>query len=76
MDNIQDDFLCDNCANKDFIIIYNFSLFFHKVNFSDDLMYDRVIGERYQCTKCRKTFTKRQIEEGLSELKRKRRNQR
>ena len=75
MDNIQDDFLCDSCANNDFSLIYNFSLNFHKVNFSDDLMYDKIVDERYQCTKCRKTFTKRQIEEGLAELIRKRRKQ-
>ncbi len=72
MGEIQDFFLCDACNNKDFNLVYNFSLRFHTVNFSDDLIYDKLIDERYQCTKCKKTFTKKEIEEGLSELKRRR----
>jgi hypothetical protein len=70
--NFRDYFVCDNCANKAFKCVYNFSLRFHKVNFSEELIYDRLIDETYQCTKCYKTFTKEQIEEGLSELKKKR----
>jgi hypothetical protein len=71
MDSIQGFFVCDNCNNKDFKLVYNFSLLFHGVNFSDDLIYDKIIDERYQCTQCRKTFSKDQIEKGLAELKRK-----
>ncbi len=74
MDSIQDFFVCDNCENKDFKRVYNFSLLFHGVNFSDELIYDKIIDERYQCTKCNKTFTKKQIEEGLVKLKRKHKN--
>ena len=69
MDTIQDHFLCDRCENRDFKLLYNFSIQFHKVNFSDELIYDKLIEETYQCTKCRKKFTKMQIEEGLAELK-------
>ncbi len=71
MSAIQDFFVCDECDNKDFKLVYNFSLLFHGVNFSDDLIYDKIIDERYQCTQCRKTFSKDQIETGLAELKRK-----
>lgn len=71
MDFIQDFFVCDNCENKDFKLVYNFSLLFHGVNFADELIYDKIINEQYQCTKCSKTFTKQQIEEGLAQLKRK-----
>ena len=71
MDDIQEFVLCDRCENKDFKLIYNFSLRFHGVNFSDDLIYDRLIDEIYQCTKCQKTFTKERIEEALDGLKRK-----
>ncbi|MBW1798380.1 MAG: hypothetical protein JRJ21_08260 [Deltaproteobacteria bacterium] len=71
MDDIQEYFLCDECENKDFKLVYNFSLRFHGVNFSDDLIYDRFIDEMYQCTECRKTFSKKQIEEGLTKIKRK-----
>jgi len=74
MNSIQEFFVCDNCENKDFKLVYNFSLLFHGVNFSDDLIYDKLIDERYQCTKCRKTFSKKEIEEGLAELKRKHKN--
>lgn len=76
MVEIRDYFLCDSCANKDFKCIYNFSLRFHGVNFSDDLIYDQLIDEVYQCTKCHKTFTKKQIEESLNEIKKTRKKSR
>jgi len=72
MTEIQDYFLCENCANKDFKLVYNFSLRFHGVNFSDDLIYDRLIEEIYRCTKCDKVYSRKQIEEGLEEFKKKR----
>jgi hypothetical protein len=72
MTEIQNYFLCESCANKDFKLVYNFSLRFHGVNFSDDLIYDRLIEEIYRCTKCDKVYSRRQIEEGLEEFKRKR----
>lgn len=67
-------FMCDECKCKDFKRIYNFSLRFHGVNFSDDLIYDRSAEEIYQCTNCKKRFTANEIEEGLTELKQKVRN--
>ncbi len=70
MDFIQDYFLCDGCQSKEFKRIYNFSLRFHGVNFSDELIYDKITDEVYQCTKCNKTFTIDEIEEGLAEIKR------
>jgi transposase-like protein len=72
MDDILDFFVCDACSNKDFNLVYNFCLRFHGVNFSDDLIYDKIVQERYQCTACKKTFTKNEIEEGLSGLRKKR----
>ena len=69
MEVIHDYFLCDGCKCKDFKLIYNFSLKFHGINFSDDLIYDRLIDEIYQCVSCQKTFTKDQIEEGLQKIK-------
>ena len=69
MDVIHEYFSCDACDCKDFKRIYNFSLRFHGINFSDDLIYDRLIEEIYQCTKCQRTFTKVQIEEGLHNIK-------
>ena len=76
MEEIHEYFSCDSCANKDFKCIYNFSLRFHGVNFSDDLIYDQLIDEVYQCTKCHRTFTKKQIEERLGEIKKRRRKSR
>ncbi|MFP3910666.1 MAG: hypothetical protein ACLFUT_01190 [Desulfobacteraceae bacterium] len=72
MGDILDYFLCDNCSNKDFKLVYNFCLRFHGVNFSDDLIYDKIIEEKYECTQCKKTFFKRDIEKGLSVLRSKR----
>ncbi len=70
MEFIQDYFLCDSCQNKDFKLIYNFRIRFHGVNFSDELVYDRLTDEIYQCTKCNKTFTRDQVEGALNKLKR------
>jgi len=64
-------FECDNCQSKDFRRIYNFSLRFHGVNFSDDLIYDRTTAEVYQCTNCEKRFTREEIEAGLARIKQK-----
>jgi len=82
MDILQDYFLCDSCQckdfkriYKDFKRIYNFSLRFHGVNFSDDLIYDKLIDEIYQCIECHKTFTKNQIENRLAEFKQKRKRE-
>ena len=72
MDNIIDYFVCDVCSNKDFTLVYNFALHFHGVNFSDDLIYDRIVEERYQCTQCKKTFSKKEVEEALATLRKKR----
>lgn len=74
MNFIQDYFQCDNCQNKDFKRIYNFSLRFHHCNFSDELIYDKVTDEIYQCTQCQKTFAIKQIEEGLTGIKKKRKS--
>ena len=69
MDVIEEYFVCDSCQNKDFKRICSFSLRFHRINFSDELIYDRLTHERYQCTKCQKTFTLDQIEKCMMEIK-------
>jgi len=69
MDVIEDFFLCDKCENRDFKRIYNFSVRFHGVNFADELIYDKLTNETYQCTKCRKIFTIHQIDERMNEFK-------
>lgn len=69
MDSITFYFSCDNCDNRDFKPLYNFTLRFHSVNFSDDLIYDKEVDEFFQCTKCMKTFTRREIERKLAEMK-------
>ena len=68
MDIIKDYFLCDKCRNKNFIRICNFSAQFRRVNFSDDLIYDKVTEELYQCTHCQKTFSRQQLEAQLKEM--------
>ena len=72
MDDILDFFVCDSCSNKDFSPLYNFCLRFHGVNFSDDLIYDKLTEAKYQCAHCSKTFTIDEIEECLANFKRKR----
>jgi hypothetical protein len=65
---IKEYLLCDNCKNKNFIRIYNFSVRFRRVNFSDDVLYDEVTEELYQCTHCQKTFSKQQTDECVRRL--------
>jgi hypothetical protein len=74
MNIIHEYFLCDACESRDFKLIYNFSIRLHGVNFSDDLVYDRITDEIYQCVNCKKTFTKDQIEEGIQAIKLKNKN--
>ena len=69
MDDHQDFFECENCKNKDFKRVYNFSIRFHGVNFSDELIYDKLTNELYQCTKCSTTFSIEQIEEKITDFK-------
>ncbi len=73
MEIIQEYFLCDDCQNKDFRLIYNFKIKFHGVNFSEDLIYDKLTDELFQCTKCKKTYTRDQVDGVLNEIKQKRR---
>ena len=68
MESIRDYFECGQCGNRRFSLVYTFSLRFHGVNFSDQLIYDNIKEERYQCTECQKTFSKDQIEEGLNRI--------
>jgi hypothetical protein len=68
MDVVSDYFLCDECENKDFVRIYNFSVRFRTVNFSDEMMYDEIVEESYQCTKCKKIFPKRHVDKRLKEM--------
>jgi len=75
MEEIQDYFLCENCGGRDFKLVYNFSMRFHGVNFSDDLIYDRLTGEVFHCSKCDKTYTRKDIEKGLNEFKKKRKGE-
>ncbi len=70
MEDIIEYFQCDKCKGKDFKKIYNFSMRFRKVNFSDNLVYDKIVEEIYQCTNCLKRFSAKDIEKGLQEIKR------
>ncbi|HDZ90902.1 MAG: hypothetical protein JRJ09_09945 [Deltaproteobacteria bacterium] len=69
MGDILDFFVCDGCSNVDFEPVFKFGLRFHGVNFSEELIYDEIVEERYRCTKCHKDFSRKEIEEGLAELR-------
>lgn len=64
-------FRCKNCGNIEFRPIFTFSLRFYTVNFSDDLIYEHVNKETFECTKCNAKYTKDEINQGLGELKKK-----
>ena len=69
MDSSKDYFMCDSCQNKDFTKIYNFSMLFYSVNFSDELVYERLSEEMYRCSRCSKVFTMEQIDNALTEFR-------
>ena len=71
--NDIDYFECKKCGNREFRPVYTFSIRFHTVNFSDDLIYERVNEERFECTGCNTMYTRDEIVARLRELKRKRR---
>ncbi len=71
-EEIRDYFECE-CGNREFVPVYTFSLRFHRVNFSDELMYDRINEEFFECKKCHKRYTPEQIQEALRQIKKKRR---
>ena len=74
MEYIKEFFTCDECKNKDFKRIYSFSMGFHGVNFSDELIYDKIIDEKYQCTNCQKIFPITDIQDELAEIKARHKN--
>lgn len=74
MDVTRDFFSCSACQCRNFRQLYNFSIVFHTVNFSDDLIYDRLTEESYECTKCGMVYTKEEIEEQLRQFKKARRS--
>ena len=74
MEIIHEFFQCDDCQCKDFKRIYNFSLRFRSVNFSDSLVYDRLIDEIYQCVECKKRYSLEEIDECLEKIKKKHKN--
>jgi hypothetical protein len=45
------------------------------VNFSEDLIYDKLTEELYQCTKCNKTFTRDQVDGALNDIKQRRKGE-
>ena len=73
MSEVPEYFVCDSCSNKDFVPIHNFGVRFHGVNFSDELIYDKIFEEKFQCTECLKVFSKTDIETALANLRIKRR---
>jgi DNA-directed RNA polymerase subunit RPC12/RpoP len=74
MDVINEFFECKECGGRDFLRIYHFSLRFHSVNFSDSLVYDRLVDEVYQCNNCKKTYSIDEIDEVLEAIKARHKN--
>ncbi|MBN1106951.1 MAG: hypothetical protein JXL84_26345 [Deltaproteobacteria bacterium] len=72
MDVIEKYFECSECKNRNFKQIYNFLVRLHSVNFSDGLIYDRLTNELYECTQCGQSYTRNQIEDTLTKLRKSR----
>ncbi|NLA74053.1 MAG: hypothetical protein GX846_01005 [Deltaproteobacteria bacterium] len=74
MDVINEFFECKECGGRDFHRNYHFSLRFHSVNFSDSLVYDRLVDEVYQCNNCKTKYSIEEINEVLEAIKAKHKN--
>jgi len=70
-DIIMEYFACSKCGNTRFTKHYEFSISFHKVNFSDGLVYDKHTDEICVCTKCGSEIGFENVQTGLREIKQK-----
>lgn len=75
MEEFRDYYVCENCSNKDFSLVYNFSLRFHGVNFSEELIYDEIVDELYQCTRCKRTVSRAEIARALARIRSRRKGE-
>jgi len=75
MEEVKEYFTCDKCGGRDFFPRYSFSITLKKVNFSDDLIYDRLTEECYECKGCGECISESQISDGIREIKRKHKNE-
>ena len=71
MDEVIEFFECDECGKRNFQLVYSFYLRFHRVNFDNQLIYDKIVKETYQCINCGKTYTREDIEQSLDNIKKK-----
>jgi hypothetical protein len=74
-DRIREYFVCDKCGSKDFLPRHSFVIELKTVNFSDDLIYDKIIEECYECKGCGECIKQDQIDAGLRELEHKHKNE-
>ncbi len=71
METIQEYFTCGECGNTYLKKVHRFSITLRKVNFSDELVYDKGIEECYECSNCKKMYTRGEIDLVIREIKHK-----
>ena len=62
------DFVCKSCKSADFNKIYNFSVDFKNVNFSDSLIYDINPKCVYVCIECGERYSYEYIQESIQRI--------
>lgn len=67
---ISETFLCNDCGGKYFLKVYTFSIRFKEVDFSDEMIYDKMEDERYMCGACRTTYSQKEVDDTLRQAKR------
>jgi len=68
---VKEYFICDRCGCKDFFPRQSFSISFKKVNFSDDMIYDKDTEECWECKNCGVCISEEDIKTGIEDIKRK-----
>ncbi|KKN28303.1 hypothetical protein LCGC14_0855390 [marine sediment metagenome] len=66
---IKEYFVCISCGHTQFSKEYTFSIEFHPVNFSDNLIYGKEREEIYVCKECSHKVSYKEIKQGLREIK-------
>ena len=68
MKHYTKNFNCNHCGSKDFKKVYNFSVNFKNVNFSDNLIYDVNPKCVYVCIECGERYSYKYIQESIQRI--------
>jgi hypothetical protein len=75
VEEVKEYFTCDKCGSQNFFTRNSFAILLKKVNFSEDLVYDHITEECYECKECGECINRGDIDDAIREIKRKYKNE-